>query len=69
MSSFLRQFLLSLPVGIAFTDLVCSVVRVDGASMQPALNPEGASSDYVLVEKFSVKVLQKHMRGDVVILW
>jgi signal peptidase I len=70
MRQFVRQFLFSLPVGIAFTDLVASVVRVDGASMQPTLNPEGSdSSDWVLVDKFSVKVMHKHRRGDVVILW
>lgn len=70
MSGFLRQFVLSLPIGIAFTDLIASVVRVDGASMQPTLNPVGStSSDYVLVEKFTIKVMQKYRRGDVVILW
>jgi hypothetical protein len=70
MRQFARQFLFSLPVGIAFTDLVASVVRVDGASMQPTLNPDGSGScDWVLVDKFSVKIMHKYRRGDVVILW
>lgn len=44
---------------------------VDGASMQPALNPGGldAPSDWVLVEKLSIKLLQHYTRGEVVVLW
>jgi signal peptidase I len=46
------------------------VIRVDGASMQPTLNPRGAGErDWVLVEKWSVKVMHRHERGDVVVLW
>ena len=49
---------------------VASVIRVDGASMQPTLNPRGAEGrDWVLVEKWSVKLLHRPRRGDVVVLW
>lgn len=38
--------------------------------MQPCLNPvTSASSDWVLVEKASVKTLGKVTRGEVVVLW
>ena len=94
---------------------VASVIRVDGASMQPTLNPargggeasgsssgssgsgasasassstavpspspsaassaaaaptrSATSSDWVLVDKWSVKVRHRYERGDVVVLW
>lgn len=58
------------PIAIAGTDLVATVIRVEGESMQPTLNPEGATlSDWVLVEKISYKWLHRYTRGDVAILW
>lgn len=46
------------------------VRRVDGASMQPCLNPAGSTAaDWVLVEKLSIKFLRKYTRGEVVVLW
>lgn len=52
------------------TDYFGSIIRVDGVSMQPTLNPEGSPShDWVLVEKFSVKLFHQYHRGDVVVLW
>lgn len=57
------------PVGIAFTDCIASILRVEGASMRPTLNPDGASSDWVLVEKLSVKLQRHYSRGEVVVLW
>ncbi|KAF8071075.1 IMMP2L [Scenedesmus sp. PABB004] len=66
----LRQGLWLLPPVVAFTDLVAAVIRVDGASMRPTLNPDaGGGSDYVLVEKASVKLLRRYARGEVVVLW
>jgi signal peptidase I len=44
--------------------------RVDGASMQPCLNPaQSPSADWVLVEKLTVKGLRHYTRGEVVVLW
>ncbi len=38
--------------------------------MQPTFNPPGSSSsDWVLVEKFSIKLLHRYKRGDVAVLW
>lgn len=41
--------------------------------MQPTLNPGLASqqqpSDWVLVDKLTVKLLQQYTRGEVVVLW
>lgn len=70
MLAFLKRGAAALPVGIAFTDLVASVTRVDGPSMQPTLNPAGQQAcDWVLVEKISSKLFHKYYRGDIVVLW
>lgn len=38
--------------------------------MQPCLNPTNSPApDWVLVEKLSIKLLQKYTRGEVVVLW
>lgn len=64
-----KQFLWFVPAGITFSDLVASVIRIDGLSMQPTLNPADSPwSDWVLVQKFSIKLLRQYSRGDVVIL-
>ncbi|ETV99695.1 signal peptidase I [Aphanomyces invadans] len=58
-----------LPVGVAFNSLVLSWGRVEGKSMQPTLNREDAASgDVVLLDKFSVQILHRLVRGDVVVL-
>jgi inner membrane protease subunit 2 len=65
-----KQLLWSVPVAIAFTDVVGSAIKVEGLSMRPTLNPEGSSyCDWVLVEKASIKLLREYHRGDVVVLW
>ncbi len=57
-------------MAIAFTDLLASVVKVEGPSMQPTFNPDlRASSDWVLVEKVSYKMRYAYGRGDVAVLW
>ncbi len=67
---FAKQVAWSLPIGIAFTDLVASVVKVEGPSMQPTFNPDlRMSSDWVIVEKISYKLLHNYHRGDVAVLW
>ena len=54
-------------IGLTWSDTVGSIAAVDGASMQPALNPPGqsASIDWVYLNKWSKNNIQ---RGDVVIL-
>ncbi|GAX72811.1 hypothetical protein CEUSTIGMA_g266.t1 [Chlamydomonas eustigma] len=65
-----KQVALTLPVAIAFTDLIASVVKVEGPSMQPTFNPDSRKgSDWVLVEKVSHKLMYKYTRGDVIVLW
>jgi len=46
MWSLLKRAAWSVPVAIAVTDRVATVVRVDGASMSPTFNPEVASSRF-----------------------
>ena len=49
---FVKQLAWTFPITVAFTDLVASVVKVEGPSMQPTFNPDlNRSSDWVLVEK------------------
>ena len=56
------------PVFITVNDLVVGPAWVNGRSMQPTLNPEGANwNDRILVDKLSTR-LYKYARGDVVIL-
>lgn len=70
MLGLVRQVVWTVPVGIAFTDLIATVARVDGPSMQPTFNPDmGKGSDWVLVEKVSYKLLHRYDRGDVAVLW
>lgn len=65
-----RRAAWSIPIGITFTDLVGTVIRVEGASMQPTFNPpESTSNDWVLVEKVSVKWLHRYERGAIMVLW
>ena len=66
-----KQLAWTLPVGLAFTDLVASIVKVEGPSMQPTFNPNLGSKpdDWVLVEKVSYKLRHIYNRGDVAVLW
>jgi mitochondrial inner membrane protease subunit 2 len=66
---YVKQMLWSLAAGVTFNDLIGSVIRIDGLSMQPTLNPSGSTwSDWVLVDKISIKLLRQYSRGEVVIL-
>lgn len=61
---------LSLCNPVCLTCFCGMTYRVDGASMQPCLNPTTSRpSDWVLVEKFSIKWLGNVSRGEVVVLW
>ena len=65
-----RPVVWAVPVAVTVTDLLGSVIKVEGVSMQPTFNPPGATgSDWVLVEKLTIKALHRHTRGEVVVLW
>ncbi len=57
-----------LPTGIAITDTLGCILRVEGDSMWPTLHGTGWS-DLVLVEKVSYKWFHKYQRGDVAVFW
>lgn len=56
-----------LPVGVTFFDSVGYVARVDGISMQPALNPLRGETDYVFLNKWAVRTYEVN-RGDIIAL-
>lgn len=65
---FVKSLLLSIPVGVTFFDCVGYVARVEGISMQPALNPDGSSAtDYVFLSRWAVRNMDVE-RGDVISL-
>lgn len=60
-----------LPVGITVNSLFVSAASVKGRSMQPVLNGgmnQNAVRDRVLLDKFSIQMLHRYKRGDVVVL-
>ncbi|KYN01451.1 Integrin-alpha FG-GAP repeat-containing protein 2 [Cyphomyrmex costatus] len=62
---FFRNVLIGIPIGIAFCDTVGYVARVEGISMQPALNPDLRYPDYVFLNRWAIRN-QDIQRGDVV---
>ncbi|CAG9841149.1 unnamed protein product [Diabrotica balteata] len=64
---FLKSVLYGVPVGITIIDIVGYIARVDGISMQPALNPDKTKTDYVFLNRWAVKDYQIH-RGDIISL-
>lgn len=67
LSNLLKSFVIGIPVGVTFFDTVGYVARVDGISMQPALNPDIRSTDYVYLNRWIVRDL-KIARGDIISL-
>ncbi|XP_067420315.1 mitochondrial inner membrane protease subunit 2 isoform X3 [Emydura macquarii macquarii] len=66
--AFFRGFFIAVPVTVTFLDKVACVARVEGASMQPSLNPGGRQvSDIVLLNHWSVRNYEVQ-RGDIVSL-
>ncbi|XP_066505929.1 mitochondrial inner membrane protease subunit 2 isoform X3 [Hoplias malabaricus] len=64
--AFVSGFFVAVPVTVTVLDRLAYVARVDGASMQPSLNPEGSSApDVVLLSRWSVRNYQVQ-RGDIV---
>uniref|UniRef100_A0A6I8N895 Mitochondrial inner membrane protease subunit 2 n=1 Tax=Ornithorhynchus anatinus TaxID=9258 RepID=A0A6I8N895_ORNAN len=66
--AFLKGFFVAVPVTVTFLDRVACVARVEGASMQPSLNPGGShSSDVVLLNHWKIRNYEVR-RGDIVSL-
>ncbi|XP_058252939.1 mitochondrial inner membrane protease subunit 2 isoform X3 [Hemibagrus wyckioides] len=64
--AFVSGFFIAVPVTVTALDRLAYVARVEGASMQPSLNPQGASSsDVVLLNRWSVRNYEVQ-RGDIV---
>ncbi|XP_008286036.1 mitochondrial inner membrane protease subunit 2 [Stegastes partitus] len=64
--AFVSGFFVAVPVTVTVLDRCAYVARVEGASMQPFLNPEGGSEcDVVLLNRWSVRNYQVQ-RGDIV---
>ncbi|KAL6480568.1 hypothetical protein MHYP_G00116010 [Metynnis hypsauchen] len=62
--AFVSGFFVAVPVTVTVLDRLAYVARVDGASMQPSLNPEGASApDVVLLNRWSVRNYQVQRGG------
>uniref|UniRef100_A0A665VZK3 Mitochondrial inner membrane protease subunit 2 n=1 Tax=Echeneis naucrates TaxID=173247 RepID=A0A665VZK3_ECHNA len=63
---FVSGFFVAIPVTVTVLDRFAYVARVEGASMQPSLNPEGGSDcDVVLLNRWSVRNYRVQ-RGDIV---
>ncbi|KAF7391753.1 hypothetical protein HZH68_011296 [Vespula germanica] len=62
---FLRSVLIGIPVGITFLDTVGYVAKVEGISMQPALNPDLNNPDYVFLNRWAVRG-HDIQRGEIV---
>ncbi|XP_061495972.1 mitochondrial inner membrane protease subunit 2 isoform X13 [Rhineura floridana] len=66
--AFLKGFFVAVPVTVTFLDRVACIARVEGASMQPSLNPGGRQvSDVVLLNHWSIRNYEVQ-RGDIVSL-
>ncbi|XP_014205773.1 mitochondrial inner membrane protease subunit 2-like [Copidosoma floridanum] len=61
----LRSVVVGIPVGFLFFTQVGYVARVEGVSMQPALNPDVEQEDYVFLNRWSVRN-RSIERGDIV---
>ncbi|XP_067855681.1 mitochondrial inner membrane protease subunit 2 isoform X2 [Heptranchias perlo] len=68
LKAFVSGFFVAVPVTVTFLDRVAYIARVEGASMQPSLNPPGGTScDVVLLNRWSVRNYEVQ-RGDIVSL-
>ncbi|XP_074038820.1 mitochondrial inner membrane protease subunit 2 [Leptinotarsa decemlineata] len=65
--NFVKTIFFGVPIGITIIDVFGYVARVDGISMQPALNPDVNQTDYVFLNKWVVKS-EEINRGDIVSL-
>ncbi|KAJ8982297.1 hypothetical protein NQ317_001157 [Molorchus minor] len=63
----LKSIFFGIPVGITIVDSFGYVARVDGISMQPALNPDKDQTDYVFLNRWAIKSYEIK-RGDIISL-
>uniref|UniRef100_A0A8C5LK98 Mitochondrial inner membrane protease subunit 2 n=1 Tax=Jaculus jaculus TaxID=51337 RepID=A0A8C5LK98_JACJA len=57
-------------MAVTFLDHVACMARVEGASMQPSLNPGGSqSSDVVLLNHWKVRNFEVHCGDIVSLVW
>lgn len=62
-----KSTLIGVPIGTTLIDNWGYVARVDGISMQPALNPDRTKTDYVFLNRWAVKSYKVN-RGDIISL-
>ncbi|KAK4319946.1 hypothetical protein Pmani_009148 [Petrolisthes manimaculis] len=63
-----RALVVGVPLGVTFVDCFGYVARVEGVSMQPALNPDtGITSDFVFLSRWRSRSFA-YQRGDMVSL-
>lgn len=65
--NFFKHVLIGIPVGVTFLNTIGYIARVDGISMQPALNPNINITDYVFLNRWSIRSLDIK-RGDIISL-
>lgn len=65
--NFFKHIFFGIPIGVTLVDVCGYVARVDGISMQPALNPDKSQTDYVFLSRWAIKKYQFE-RGDIVSL-
>lgn len=65
--NFLKSVFFGIPIGVTIIDSIGYIARVDGISMQPALNPNANETDYVFLNRWAVKSYDVQ-RGDIVSL-
>ncbi|KAF0040790.1 hypothetical protein F2P81_006688 [Scophthalmus maximus] len=64
--AFVSGLFVAVPVTVTVLDRFAYVARVEGASMQPSLNPDsGSECDVVLLNRWSVRNYEVR-RGDIV---
>ncbi|XP_068212207.1 mitochondrial inner membrane protease subunit 2 isoform X2 [Palaemon carinicauda] len=63
----LRAVAVGIPIGVTFVDCFGYVAKVEGISMQPALNPGNGKSDFVFLNRWSSRSFS-YSRGDMVSL-
>ncbi|XP_028414443.1 mitochondrial inner membrane protease subunit 2-like [Dendronephthya gigantea] len=64
--AFAQGFFIGVPVYLTITDNLFTVCPVEGASMQPVLNPGHHTKDVVLINRLKAKRLDKIERGNIV---
>ncbi|KAK9720125.1 Signal peptidase, peptidase S26 [Popillia japonica] len=65
--NFVKSIIVGVPIGITILDTIGYVARVDGISMQPALNPNKDVTDYVFLNRWAVRS-HEVTRGDIISL-